>query len=386
MVGERATRDLMITSSAIHSATILIVDDREANVLLLEGILRRDGYTAISSTTDSRKVCELHRVNRYDLILLDLHMPAMDGFEVMASLRALDLDAYLPVLVITAQPGHLLRALQSGARDFISKPFDLAEVLMRVHNLVEMRLLHKEQIEHAKKLEIRNELICETFGRYLSEDVMENLVALPDVIKLGGETSHVTMMMADLRGFTAISETLPPEQVTVAVNHYLDKMVEILLDYGGTIDGFTAGGLLGLFGAPKAHSDDAQRAVACAVAMQLAMTEVNLRNHALGLPAMAMGVGLHTGEVVVGNIGSTQRARYGALGSAVKLAARVESDTMAGQVMISQSTLDSLHGYAEVQKRNDKETKGVSQPIACYSVVGIVGRPDLTLPNVSTFA
>lgn len=178
----------MITLNEIRAAKILIVDDREANVALLESILHREGYKSIARTLDACEVCELHRQYNFDLILLDLHMPVMDGFEVMAGLKALALDPWLPVLVVTAQPGHLLRALQSGARDFVSKPFDLSEVLMRVHNLLEVRLLHKQLTEYSEKLEIRNRLICETFGRHLSEDVMESLTALPDVIKLGGPT------------------------------------------------------------------------------------------------------------------------------------------------------------------------------------------------------
>ena len=134
----------MISSSDILNAKILIVDDQEANVRLLERMLRGAGYTSIASTMDPREVCELHRQNRYDLILLDLQMPGMDGFQVMEGLKEIETDGYLPVLVITAEPGHKLRALQAGAKDFISKPFDLAEVRARVYNMLEVRLLHLE--------------------------------------------------------------------------------------------------------------------------------------------------------------------------------------------------------------------------------------------------
>ena len=134
----------MIGTSDILSAGILIVDDQEPNVLLLERMLRGAGYVSIQSTTDPKEVCELHRKNRYDLILLDLQMPGMDGFEVMESLKEIEMGGYLPVLVITAQPDHKLRALHAGAKDFVSKPFDLAEVLMRVRNMLEVRLLYLE--------------------------------------------------------------------------------------------------------------------------------------------------------------------------------------------------------------------------------------------------
>ena len=134
----------MISPADMLQARILIVDDQDANVSLLEQMLRNAGYISIASTRNPYEVCELHRMNRYGLILLDLEMPGMDGFQVMEGLKEIETDGYLPVLVITAQPGHKLRALKAGAKDFVSKPFDLAEVLIRVHNMLEVRLLHLE--------------------------------------------------------------------------------------------------------------------------------------------------------------------------------------------------------------------------------------------------
>ena len=143
----------MVSSSDILGARILVVDDKETNVLLVERMLRGAGYASIDSTTDPNEVCELHRKNRYGLILLDLQMPGMDGFQVMEALKEIEEDGYLPVLVITAQPGHKLRALQAGAKDFVSKPFDLAELRARVHNILEVRLLHLETKNYSKVLE-----------------------------------------------------------------------------------------------------------------------------------------------------------------------------------------------------------------------------------------
>jgi putative two-component system response regulator len=134
----------MIGLSDILHGKVLIVDDQQVNISLLERMLRNAGYVSITSTTDPNEVYEFHLKNHYDLILLDLQMPGMDGFQVMAGLKGIDPDGYLPVLVITAQPGHKLRAFQAGAKDFISKPFELAEVLARVRNMLEVRLLYKE--------------------------------------------------------------------------------------------------------------------------------------------------------------------------------------------------------------------------------------------------
>jgi putative two-component system response regulator len=145
----------MIGSSDILNGKILIVDDQEANVLLLDQMLRDAGYDAITSTMNSGEVCELHLRNCYDLILLDLQMPGMDGFQVMESLKKIETGSYLPILAITAQPGHKLHALQAGAKDFISKPFELSEVLARVQNMLEVRLLHKELHHYNDVLEQR---------------------------------------------------------------------------------------------------------------------------------------------------------------------------------------------------------------------------------------
>jgi PAS domain S-box-containing protein len=143
----------MISEQEILNASILIVDDQETNVQLLGEMLRDAGYTCIASTNDPYQVCALHQKDRYDLILLDLQMPGMDGFEVIEGLKEIETDGYLPVLVITAQPDHKLRALAAGAKDFVSKPFDLVEVQTRIHNMLEVRLLYKKLEQHNQMLE-----------------------------------------------------------------------------------------------------------------------------------------------------------------------------------------------------------------------------------------
>jgi PAS domain S-box-containing protein len=144
---------MTLAEAEILNASILIVDDQAANVSLLEQVLHQAGYTRVASTMDPQEVCALHRKNRYDLILLDLQMPGMDGFQVIESLKTNEADSYLPVLVITAQPGHKLRALQAGAKDFVSKPFDLVEVRTRIRNMLEVRLLHRKLENYSKELE-----------------------------------------------------------------------------------------------------------------------------------------------------------------------------------------------------------------------------------------
>lgn len=163
---------MTLSRAEILSASILIVDDQEANVQLLEQLLAEAGYTCVASTQDSREVCALHRRNHYDLILLDLQMPDVDGFQVIESLKASLADAWLPVMVVTAQPGHKLRALEAGARDFISKPFDLVEVRTRIRNMLEARLLYKKLAQYNQNLELlvaeRTSELRESEARYRS--------------------------------------------------------------------------------------------------------------------------------------------------------------------------------------------------------------------------
>lgn len=195
----------MVSNADILNADILIVDDKEANVRLLERMLRNAGYTRIMSTQDPHAVADLHRLHHYDLILLDLRMPGMDGFQVMQSLKELETDGYLPVLAVTAEPAHKLRALQSGAKDFVSKPLDLAEVLMRVHNMVEVRLLHEAARNQSKKLEALalNDPLTGLANRRLLDDRMEI-----SLIHARRHNSAMAVIFLDLDGFKQINDTL----------------------------------------------------------------------------------------------------------------------------------------------------------------------------------
>jgi two-component system cell cycle response regulator len=195
----------VIGSAGILNGKILIVDDRQADIHLLEQMLRGAGYARITSTTDSRAVCAMHRENHYDLILLDLQMPGMDGFEVMEELKTIETDGYLSVLAVTAEPALKLRALQGGAKDFVSKPFDLAEVLMRVHNLLEVRLLHEAARSHAEKLEslALHDQLTGLANRRLLADRMSMAVAHARRYK-----SAMALVYLDLDGFKQINDTL----------------------------------------------------------------------------------------------------------------------------------------------------------------------------------
>jgi adenylate cyclase len=240
---------------------------------------------------------------------------------------------------------------------------------VRYHSQGYISLLQRN--EALKKLEVRNRFIRETFGRYLSDDVVNNLLDAPEGLRLGGEKREVTIMMSDLRGFTAMSEVHDAELIVSMLNHYLGTMTDIIVRHGGTIDEFIGDGILVFFGAPQRRDDDAERAVACALEMQLAMTGINAWNAAHGLPTVDMGIGLNTGEVIVGNIGSQKRAKYGAVGSHVNLTGRVESYTVGGQILISETTRRALKTPLEIASEMRVEPKGVKAPISIFEVVGI---------------
>ena len=197
----------MVDAADILAASILIVDDQELNVRLLEQILREAGYRCLTSTMDPYTVCDLHRANHYDLILLDLQMPGMDGFQVMEALKEdeTNADDYFPILVITAQPDHKLRALASGAKDFISKPFDLMEVRTRIHNMLEVRLLYK-QLEHQNRA-------LESLALHDPLTGLPNRRLLMDRLLLGIAHAHrnkgnMAVVYLDLDGFKEINDTL----------------------------------------------------------------------------------------------------------------------------------------------------------------------------------
>jgi adenylate cyclase len=222
-----------------------------------------------------------------------------------------------------------------------------------------------------------------TFGRYLTDEVVASLLESPSGLKLGGERRKVTVMLSDLRGFSAISERLSPEQVVTVLNLYLGTMADIITQYQGTVNEFIGDGIFVMFGAPVYRKDDSQRAIACAIAMQTAMDSVNAQNQQLGLPKIEMGIGIHTGEVVVGNIGSQKRAKYTVVGSHVNLAARIESYSVGRQILISESTFkDAGRAIVQVGGQLHVEPKGIKEPIVLYEVQGIGGKYHMSLPEV----
>ncbi|MBT4265908.1 MAG: adenylate/guanylate cyclase domain-containing protein, partial [Deltaproteobacteria bacterium] len=226
-----------------------------------------------------------------------------------------------------------------------------------------------------------SEFLKKMFGRYISTEVMNSLIENPSTTELGGEKRNVTIMISDLRGFTSLSERLEPEQVVTLLNNYFEMMVDIIFQYNGTINEIIGDGLVVIFGAPKSIPDQTQNAIACAIEMQNAMQEVNRQNRALELPELEMGIGLNETEVIVGNIGSSKRTKYGAIGSGMNQAARIESYTVGGQILVSESILKENGKVLRVDQQFEVYPKGSDLPLKIYDIGGIAGNYNLSLES-----
>lgn len=294
------------------------------------------------------------------------------GASLLGALAALILGVIVarrvagPIRALTdtaarVQAGDLSVALPVRSRDEVGR-------LTRAFN---------EMIEGLRQ----RDFIRNTFGRYVSPEVAQALLASPEAQRLGGEKRQVTVLMSDLRGYTRFAELGDANEVMAVLNDVLARMTDVIIAHGGTINEFIGDAVFAIFGAPLAHPDHAERAVAASIAMQCALAEVN-ETHALrGLPRFEMGIGINTGEAVVGNIGSEQRAKYAVVGAAVNLAARVEGCTVGGQIFLSPHTYACVRDLVEVGEPFPVEVKGIAEPLLLYELRAIAGRFARRLPE-----
>ena len=354
---------------------LLVVDDNEMNRDMLSRRLKSKGY-AVEMAEDGQQALDMLGKEPFDLILLDVMMPGISGLDVLRAVRQTKSRADLPIIMATAkdQSDDIVEALKLGANDYVTKPIDFPVCLARVQSQLALKRAQDQVKRLAAGLARRNDLIKATFGRYLSDEIVDQILEAPGGARLGGDKRTVTILMSDLRGFSALSERLPPEQVVRIINNYLAAMTEVIKKHKGTIDEFIGDAILAIFGAPVGREDDARRALACAVEMQLAMHAVNEYNRRNELPEIEMGIALHTGEVIVGNIGSEQRAKYGVVGTAVNLTSRIETYTIGGQILISDPTYKAAGGGVIVGGQMAVKAKGLKEPMIAHDLRG-VGEP-----------
>jgi adenylate cyclase len=363
------------------SARILVVDDTPANIQLLAGVLKENGYQ-ISAATNGRQALDAMAQTRPDLVLLDIVMPEMDGFETCRRIKASEEWREIPVIFLTGRSdsADIVQGFELGAVDYVAKPFNTHELLARVNTHLMMHQLRASLAEKNAALALANEKVRQTFGRYVSEEVAAAVLGSPEALELGGEEREVTMLMSDLRGFTAMAARMTPREVIDTLNRYLEAMLEVIGQFQGMIDEIIGDAILVIFGAPVAAPDHAEKAVACGLAMQRALAGLNQRMMSESMPALEMGVGIHTGRVIVGNIGSQRRTKYAAVGANVNLAGRIESFTTGGQVLISDATRQGVRVPLRIDVEFKVEPKGVPHSIQLYEVGGIGAPYDLQLP------
>jgi len=240
------------------------------------------------------------------------------------------------------------------------------------------QMLNKILEVSEERLQLVN-FIRNTFGRYLSKRVVDEILETTDGQEIGGRRKTVTVLMSDLRGFTGLSEARDPEDMVRLLNRYLERMSEVIIKYDGMIDEFIGDAILTVFGVPEEHDDDPLRAVACALAMQNALVKLNNELIREGYPPLEMGIGINTGSVIVGNIGSEIRAKYGIVGATVNVASRIESNTVGGEVLIGESTYRRVKGSVTADSPHSVMMKGLKKPLVIYPITAIVERYDIKL-------
>jgi len=367
---------------------LLVVDDEPDTQVLFESRFRRDikdGRLEIDFASGAIEALELiESSNDIEVIVTDLNMPGMDGLELLSRVEAMCLPLKTIVLTAYGDMDNIRTAMMRGAFDFQMKPLDINDLratIDKASSIVRELRSGEEARRQVGTLEARNRHLQEVFGKYVSEEVVTELLKHPSRTTLAGERRVLTFLMADIRGFTRIAEEFPPEQVVATLNGYLEVAIHCILSYGGTINEILGDGLLVFFGAPIDDPESTEHAVAAAIEMQLGIAELNDKNRAIRLPEVAVGIGVHTGEAVVGTIGSDQRMKYAAVGHHVNLVARIETQTVGGQILLSQASYELVQDLVTVTGQFSIQTKGLSAPLTLYTVRGIGGAYDLVLPQ-----
>ncbi len=345
---------------------IMVVDDDWMNREVLEAYLTDAGYDVILAHSGARAL-ELAQATPPDLVLLDINMPGMSGYEACARLKSDELTRFTPVVMVTALEAEddKIRAIQSGADDFLTKPFNSLMLLTRVRSLLRIKQLHDE-------LESRNTLLRRVLNRYVNEDIVDVILVDPDkYLKLGGDTRTVTVFFADIRGFTAFAERRPAHEVLQILNRFFNELTEVIFAHHGTFDKYVGDELMAFFGAPVATGDDVLNALQSALEMQQVFRRVRDSLDLPELEPIGLGIGLHSGEVAVGNVGSERVMSYTVIGDVVNTAQRIQEAAQSGQILISEATYRLAESLLDAERLEARMFSGKSEPIVVYNLRGI---------------
>ncbi len=345
-------------------ATILIADDRPESVALIRDLLTIEGYKIVTAY-NGQEALDGIRTHLPDLVLLDISMPLLNGYEVCQRLKADPATSDIPVLMLTgwAEPDHRVKGLQLGAEDYLAKPFDHRELMVRIETRLRTKL-ERDRLLAAERM------IRETFERYVPPHVVERLLADRTQVRLGGTQQTVTILFADLRGYTTLAETLPPDELVNVLNGHLTVAAQAVLAYDGTISQYFGDLVMAIFNAPLPQADHALRAALAALSLRQHMTGY----HASMPPELRMqfGVGIASGEAVVGNIGAKELLHYTAVGDTVNLAQRLEEIAGGGEILLTETTRQLLvNTGARVETRGHTTIRGRSESVAVYTLLGL---------------
>lgn len=375
-----------VTAQTQRPVRLLVVDDEEDIEALFKGRfrkeLRRGDYVLSFSSDPIQALQMVHENPDLEVLITDLNMPQMNGLDLLTEVAKFGRPLKTIVLTAYNDLGNIRAAMMRGAFDFQVKPLDVEDLQATISKAVTMvRQLQAgdEARRHASELAKQNRRVEDIFGRYVSEEVKAHLLACPEGHQ-GGERRTLTVLMADIRGFTRMSETLPPEEVVRVLNGYLAQATDVIFRWNGTINEILGDGLLVFFGAPISDGNATQHAVAAALELQLAVNELNTTHREQGLPELAIGIGVHAGEAVVGTIGSRRRQKYTAIGKNVNLVARIESHTVGGQVLVSDSAYREIRDIASTLGSFEVRVKGLTDPVVVHDVRGLAGNYDIQLP------
>lgn len=357
-------------------------------------------YKALCDAADRQSVREHSRISTPSLIILDYEMSVQEDFRSLSFVKNQQSLAGVPLFFMVEQRSTELdeECYSRGATVILHKPFSDAGILRMERTAWQYdvtrkyeQLLQKqandlksarEILSLNQQLKARNDLLHQIFGRYFSDEVLEVILENPEGAAIGGEKRELTVMMADLRGFTSLSENLESDLVTELLNFYFDKMVEAITAHHGTVIEFLGDSVLAVFGAPLVLESQTEEAVAAAIAMQNSMGEVNAFCMERGLPGLEMGIGIHRGEVFIGNVGSERMMRYNVIGKTVNECSRIESYSVGGQVLISKEALEKISCPVEVPNQLNLTAKGIQKPMTVYEVTGIGGDYADSIQNV----
>lgn len=365
------------------SCNILAVDDDALNRGVIERIVSRKGHN-VTLANGGKDALQKIKDGSFDLVLLDIMMPDVDGVDVLREIRQHHSMSALPVIMVSAldDSDKVVELLELGANDYVTKPIEAKVLQARMKTQLNVVTSHKKIHNLSEDAKRRNKLLLSLFGRYVTEDVARNLVSSPRASKIGSELEEVTLLFADIRGFSDATERLAPEKVVTLLNNFYDVMIDVVEKFNGTIDKLMGDEMLVTFGVPKTRDDDIERALACALSMQLAMADVNERNRTQRLPELQLGIGVNTGEVMVGNVGSDKHASYSVVGKEVNLAASLEAHAEGGEILISEATF--MGGGLEVwiDGKRELHPKGFAHGVMAYRLTGMDSKYKLSLnPN-----